>query len=172
MQFKWFIALPGCVLTCAILAPAQALAQQPQDQARAADWSPPLPAQRLEELRGGFELPNGLHLSFGIERAAYVNGQLVASTRVHIADVGRMTPEDARALAAATSPLLLQNGGGNIAGAGTGTRGGVVIQNSLDNQQIDSLTTLNIGVNTLDLFKAINANSALQDAINASPSGP
>src|SRR3546814_14012033 len=52
-------------------------------QARAmpgTDWVPVDPAL-LDDLRGGFQLPSGLLVSFGIERVAWVNGELVSYLR-------------------------------------------------------------------------------------------
>src|SRR3546814_535893 len=69
-------------------------------QARAmpgTDWVPVDPAL-LDDLRGGFQLPSGLLVSFGIERVAWVNGELVSYLRVDIPDVASMTPAEAEAL--------------------------------------------------------------------------
>ena len=49
-------------------------------------------------MRGGFQLPSGATLSFGIERVVYVNGELAASTAVRVADLSRLSAEEARAL--------------------------------------------------------------------------
>ena len=42
---------------------------------------------------------------------------------------------------------------------------GAVIQNSLNNQQIQALTTINAGVNSLGAFKAMNVLSTLNSAL-------
>ena len=39
--------------------------------------------QRLDEVRGGFIDASGLQVSFGIERAIYLNGELVTTTRLN-----------------------------------------------------------------------------------------
>ena len=41
---------------------------------------------KLDDMRGGFDVPAlaGLHISFGIDRAVYVNGDLVASASVTV----------------------------------------------------------------------------------------
>lgn len=132
-----------------------------------AHWTALTP-ERLDTLRGGFSLPSGLNLSFGIERVVFVNGVLVTSTSVSIPDVGQMTAAQARALAAAIAPVLVQNG---HLQAGTGNIG-ITIQNSLDNQTIRSVTTLDVGVDTLGLYKSLNAQSSLQNAIISFSSGP
>src|SRR3546814_3295830 len=76
-------------------------------QARAmpgTDWVPVDPAL-LDDLRGGFQLPSGLLVSFGIARVAWVNGELVSYLRVDIPDVARMTPAEAERSEEHTSEL-------------------------------------------------------------------
>ncbi|ALD92226.1 flagellin [Cupriavidus gilardii CR3] len=215
-----------------------------------AGWTP-VASARLEELRGGFETA-GLQVSFGIERAVYINGNLVVSTSLVIPDVSRITSEQAGRLAAAlqsaanagsvaanalgqagqgtstpgsgsasssasagqpgtatstpgtatvaapspapssgapTMPApaviatatgsvttngllnLIQNGPGNSfnAGALAGTPA-TVIQNSLNNQSIQSLLTIDAGVNTLQAFRAGVAGAALNSALQRAAS--
>lgn len=129
-----------------------------------------LQPERLDGLRGGLALPSGLVASFGIERVVYVNDTLVISTRLYVSDVARMSPGEARALATAVAPVLLQIGPGNVVTPGDG-RAGLTIQNSLDGQSIRSLTTVQVGTSTLGLYQALNAQSALQDALTLRP-GP
>ena len=77
-------------------------------------WPVAVNDRRLDATRGGFDLGNGLLASFGIERAVYVNGNLVSSTSVNIPDIGRITPDQASALAAATGTVnIIQNGANN-----------------------------------------------------------
>lgn len=129
-----------------------------------------LPPQRLDALRGGYEAPSGLLLSFGIERAVYVNGDLVATTRVNIPDVARMSAEQAQALSAIGDSIVVQIGPGNrFDPAGFN---GVAIQNSLDGQDIRSLTTLNVGVNTLGVFQDLNGQAALHNALIGATGAP
>lgn len=151
------------IFSCVFATPGYALAQG-RVSSLPPSWTAVAP-ERLDTLRGGYSLPSGLNLSFGIARAVYINGALVTSTSVNIADIGKMTAEEARALAAATAPLLVQNGPGNMVTQGNGPAG-VTIQNSLDDQTIRSMTTLSVSVDTLDLYKALNVQSTLQDALN------
>ena len=129
-----------------------------------------LESSRLDALRGGFVMPSGLVLSFGIERAVFVNGELVASTRVDITDVAGMTAEQAQGLADLQGTLLVQVGAGStLQHSG---HGGVVIQNTLDGQAIRVATTLNASVGTLGLFQDLNASAALQAALITAPGTP
>lgn len=130
-----------------------------------------MPVERLDRMRGGFELPSGLVLSFGIERLVYVNGNLVAQASVRIPDVSRITPEQAQALAQMKQGMVVQVGGGNTF-APSGVVDGVVIQNTLDGTDIRAMTTLDVGVGTLGMFQHLNAAAALQDALNRAPGSP
>lgn len=134
-------------------------------QGRAAEAGPPpgwtpLGADRLEAMRGGFALPSGLVVSFGFERMAWVDGELVASLRIDIPDVARMTPAQARELAQLRQLQVVQVGPGNVFdGAGGGA--GLVLQNTLDGVHIRVSTTIDAGSNTLGLLQAINFSDAL-----------
>jgi hypothetical protein len=77
--------------------------------------------ERLDAMRGGFEGANGLQISFGIERAIYVNGELVAVTRLVVNDLSRLLsggPISAQALANAFT--VVQNGPGNMVASESG----------------------------------------------------
>ncbi|TDN63718.1 hypothetical protein [Paraburkholderia sp. BL10I2N1] len=123
---------------------------------------------RLDNMRGGFDLPSGLVVSFGISRVAFVNGNLVSSTSFNIPNVAQMTPQQAQMLASANSGALVQNGLNNTVqpGALPGVTG-AVIQNTLSNQQIQALTTINTSVNSLAAFKAMNIGTTLNSALAA-----
>lgn len=133
------------------------------------EWVP-VDTARLEGMRGGFVAPSGLAIAFGIERVAFVNGELVASSALRIADVANMTVEQARALEALSRTQIVQVGEGNVVQAGNGT--GLIIQNTLDGQAISALTTLDISVNTLGLFQELNIGAAMQDALNGAGLSP
>ena len=139
-------------------------------QAAADAWAPIDPA-RLLDMRGGMELPSGLMVSFGIERVVYVNGELVASAVFHVPDISRITPEQAQALADINQGMVVQVGEGNRFDA-DGLAGGLVIQNTLDGQDIRSTTTLNVGVDTLDTLQQLNTFDALQGALIRAPGSP
>lgn len=122
---------------------------------------------RLDRMRGGFELDLGLKLSFGIERVTYINGALVTSQSVSVADLQAATGGQlADALARAGGMGLIQNGAGNSYTLNTNANlVGNVIQNSADNQKIVTRTIINSTVNSLQLLRAMNLQSAVQDGI-------
>ncbi|NUA29402.1 hypothetical protein [Cupriavidus basilensis] len=202
-----------------------------------ASWKP-VAQERLDDLRGGFDVGAGLQVSFGIERAVIINGALVVATSLTIPDVSRITADQATRLAAAlgvaagagaaagaavnnamaSNPVtaangssgtgasssstgtsasaagtpgpsvtslpasaiaaagaavtsngllnLIQNGPGNsIAASALAGSPATVIQNSLNNQTIQSLVTINAGVNTLQAFRSEMAGQALSNAL-------
>ncbi|WP_373375899.1 flagellin [Cupriavidus nantongensis] len=213
-----------------------------------AGWKP-VAHEKLDDMRGGFEMP-GLQVSFGIERAVYINGDLVVATSINIPDVSRITADQAARLAATLGPAIVAstnaavanalagnpvtadaaaathaNGTGTAASAAAGAEAGgtaaaanagasaagaagaagppatavstatgqvvtngllnviqngpgnaasvgalagtpvTVIQNTLNNQSIRSLMTIDASVNTLQAFRSQLANTALNNAL-------
>ena len=127
---------------------------------------------RLDDMRGGFDVPSaaGLRIAFGIDRAVYVNGDLVASVSVNIPDIARITTTQAQQLANVVNTVnVVQNGPNNnvappdvAAGAAAAA---TVIQNSLNNQTLQAITTINAAVNSLPQFRQLSLNGALQSAL-------
>lgn len=127
-----------------------------------------LSEQRLDTLRGGFDTSQGLKVSFGISRAVYVNGNLVTQTSFNIPDVGAMTAQQAQAmLASGGASTLVQNGRGNAVQPGALPPGAMAIQNTLNNQQIQALTSINTSVNSLASYKVANLISSINAALAA-----
>jgi hypothetical protein len=134
------------------------------------EWQPVDPG-RLAQMRGGFQMPSGMTLSFGIERVVFVNGALTARIAVQIPDVARITPEQAQALADFNRGLVVQIGDGNRVDPAQ-VAGGLVIQNTLDDQDIRTLTRIDVGTDTLGAYQHLNASGALTDALLRAPGGP
>lgn len=142
---------------------APAFADGPAIASLGTGWVAVDPA-RLDEMRGGFITGDGMALSFGIERAVFVNGELLATTRVQIPDVARMNPQQAQALADFNKGMVVQVGSGNTFER-AGDLNGILIQNTLDGQDIRALTTVNVGVDTLGAFQDLNAQTSLHNAM-------
>ncbi|WP_062351056.1 hypothetical protein [Pseudoxanthomonas mexicana] len=134
------------------------------------EWQPVDPA-RLAQMRGGFQMPSGMMLSFGIERVVFLNGELTARIAVQIPDVARITPEQAQALADFNRGLVVQVGDGNRFDPPSAA-GGLVIQNTLDDQDIRTLTRIDVGVDTLGAYQNLNASGTLTDALIRAPGSP
>lgn len=135
-------------------------------------WNP-VGASTLNALRGGLVGPGALAVSLGVERLVSINGEVVARTSFHLADMASLSVEQAQQTSAALSGVkLIQNGSDNIVqavfaegGAMSHALGGTIIQNSLSDQQIESRTVINSSVNSLGLLKTINFNASVSDAI-------
>lgn len=170
MRFNMMFALSALVMTSLASAqtpvPATATHWPMIEIAQTENWQP-VGAARLEMTRGGFEIGGGLLASFGFSRQIYLNGNLVSNVSVAIPDIAKMSAQQAEALQAATSSAnFVQIGSGNsvdptafkqAAAAG-------VIQNTLNGQNIQAVTTLNLGVSNLDLLHSFNLANGLQAA--------
>lgn len=161
-----------CLITAAAVFAGAAQAAHPAMAAVRADaalfGTAPVSDGRLAAIRGGFDLGNGLVASFGISRAIFVNGTLVASINVDIPDLAQIDSAQANALASlANDVTVIRNGPGNFADPAAFDRvtGALVIQNSLDGQQIRALTTLDTTVRNLAQFSSLNIGNTLQQAL-------
>ena len=139
--------------------------------------------EKLDQLRGGFDVGRGLTVSFGFIRTVMINGDLVTKSSFNIPDIAKITPDQAKttAIAMAQAGVVVQNGPGNsvesLAGKGITTPTptlsplpialptSTIVQNSLNNQNIQTLTVINTGVNSLSLLKTINTQIVLKEAL-------
>jgi hypothetical protein len=124
--------------------------------------------QQLDAQRGGFDVGAGLAVSFGLVRTVMVNGEMVHQNSFNLPSISQISPEQAQVASAAIAESgLIQIGPNNFvdAGAMSDRLTGTLIQNSLNDQQIQSLTIINTGVNSLGLLRAINTQTVLNDAL-------
>ena len=120
----------------------------------------------LSEMRGGFALPGGLLVSFGIVRTIAVDGQVVARTALNVPDVANITADQALQLQAATRLTIVQTGAGNsVQVSQAGNTPGIVIQNTESNRHLQALTEITATANTLRALQALNLNQVLGDAL-------
>lgn len=184
-------------LACCV-ASVHAQNRQPLTQ-QVAGFGMPVSIARLDAVRGGFDLGEGLQASFGIQRAVYVDGNLVTYLNVTIPDLAHITAQQATSLAAALGTVNVQVGSGNTfhtSSSATGAASHVgatvspaaqtnapntpivtstvipasiaqanaatMIQNTVDNQVIRSLTTLNVSVNAINALRNQNLQQSLQ----------
>ena len=129
----------------------------------------PIEESALDTVRGGFDIPGNLLASIRLERAAWLDGELVASLSVDIPDVAHMTPAQAEDLRQAAGTLVIQNGPANAFSLADLGPASTVIQNTLSDTQVMSLTTLSVGVNTLGLMRDLNFQDSLRDSLVALP---
>lgn len=126
---------------------------------------------QLDEVRGGFTTDNGLQISFGIERAVRINGNLIATTSLNVSDLSKLSAGQAGPGGLAPGSLgLIQIGPGNTFQPGTLSPSSVasVIQNTLNNQKIQNVTTISATVNSLEVLKGLSLQSSLRNAITDS----
>jgi hypothetical protein len=160
LHVSFWLALAGCN------APLTVAAEPAEDWVAVNDT-------QLDQLRGGFTTPTGLAVSLGIDRLVSVNGNVVARTSFDIADLNHMSEEQARQTRDALSSVkLIQNGSDNIYQANESSRvlGGVVIQNTLNDQLIRSETVISSTVNSASLIKSLNFQASLSDALTRAAS--
>ena len=110
--------------------------------------APVVADQALERLRGGYVDNRGIFASFGIERTTLVNGQVVVSQSVRIADLSRVSAADLTALRSMLSAPA-------------------VVQNTQNNQTIRNSVVIDATTNTLGILQRIGASRALNDALVA-----
>ena len=120
----------------------------------------------LDRVRGGFE-GGGLNISFGIERAVYVNGALVTTTTLNVSELGKLTAGRGPVAIDAGTIALIQNGMGNSVSASTltSTSAGTIVQNTLDGQKIQNITVINATANSLGVLRGMNFQSSLRSAV-------
>ena len=123
----------------------------------------------LDRIRGGF-FGDGLNVSFGIERAVYINGTLVTTTSLNVSDLGRVTAGRGTASFDSGTLALIQSGAGNTVTSGTfsSTSIGTVVQNTLNGQKIQSVTVINATANSLGVLRGLNLQQSMRSAVNDS----
>ncbi len=124
-------------------------------------------ADTLDETRGGFETPGGLNLSLGIERVVSINGEIMSRTNVAISDMNAITADQlAQAREALGGARLIQIGGNNLVAPDLGlANGATLVQNTMNDQTIQTYTTISSTVNSMALIKDLNFHGTIRDAI-------
>jgi hypothetical protein len=121
----------------------------------------PVSEAELDRMRGGFQSdPNAPVMSFGIERSVVINGQLVRSTVLDIPNLMQFDGNPSTAFA------HIQTGGGNALPLDLASLQTFMtsIQNSLDNQTIQSQTIINATVPALSWAQSLALGNALSQA--------
>ncbi|SFU43533.1 hypothetical protein SAMN05216339_102217 [Nitrosomonas eutropha] len=99
--------------------------------------------EELSTLRGGFILPNGIHIDMNLEKFIHLNDMLVHSSSMQV-------PGES---------VVLQTGMQNLAPDSVAMpQLSSFIQNTLDSQHIDALTKINIEVSNLKEVMANGSN--------------
>jgi len=155
---------PGMRLALAVAALCASLGARGDESALTESVA--VPESALDALRGGFDIPANLHASLQLERVVTANGEQIAHLAADIADIGHMTVADAEALAHAAGTLVIQAGPNNAFNLMDGPTA-MVIQNTLNDQHLVAVTTLNVQVNSLPAFREIAFQDALRDGLGS-----
>jgi hypothetical protein len=134
---------------------------QPEPVAAFGTGAQVVAASQLDEMRGGFDTPQGGRIAFGFERAVYVNGQLFATQTLNVEDLARLAGSGQPGAA------VVQNGANNVAslaGAGSGSAP-LIIQNSLNDQVIRTVTTISASVPALSTLRAVTQMRAITQGV-------
>lgn len=141
--------------------------------ARAEPPSPFDPAQAVDDAtldaaRGGFITADGLLVTLGLERMVSINGTVVERTDLQLGDIGKLARGEGTLSREALGELrLIQNGDvRTMAGNAQNLLGGTVIQNTLNDQLINSQTSINATVNTAGMLRALNFGTSLNNALS------
>ena len=126
-----------------------------------------VPESALEELRGGFDIPENLHVSLQLQRVVTANGEQIAQLAADIPDIGRTTAAQAETLANAAGTLVIQGGPNNAFDLMQLGPAATVIQNTLNDQHLVSVTTLSVGVNSLSAFREMAFQDGLRDGLGS-----
>jgi hypothetical protein len=148
------------LLLLCVLAVAPVRAAPPHPFAPAAAVGP----DELDRSRGGFTTASGIAVSLGIERIVTVDGQVVARSELRLGDLGRLVGGTAP-LPAQTAPRLAQAGSGLAIRLGADA---TVVQNGLNDRAIGTATIIHASVAAQGLLQALQFQSTLANAINAS----
>ena len=125
----------------------------------------PLTESALDQVRGGFDIPSNLHASLQLERVVAANGEEIAHLAADIPDIAHMTVEQAESLAHAAGTLVIQGGPGNAFNLVELGPAATVIQNTLNDQHLVAVTTLNVEVNSLSAFREMAFQDGLRDGL-------
>lgn len=126
----------------------------------------------LDQMRGGFDTNAGglpLSFTFGIERATFLNGQLVSTTTISIPTFPLATNAQGQDPVGFNPINVIQNGSGNVFAlpsiqnlpASVMT----IIQNSLDNQVIGNATVINASITSRDFLRSLDVQSMLNQMV-------
>ncbi len=148
----------------------------PADNDRVELAAPALAGSQLDELRGGFQLPGGQSLAFGLERTVRIDGTTVAMQRLSIPDIAAAVAQGTQAkwevinLGSNTATSIA-----NGALQSSWTQAGTTIlnssqlplqlvQNTVNNRQIQTLTTINVAAPVLSAYQNMQLMEGVRNA--------
>lgn len=125
-----------------------------------------LAAQDLELIRGGYQTGDGLEVSFGIEKAVFINGILQATSTLNVPLLGGESSQALSGNVLADRTMTIQKGAGNSIDMAGGREGlFTFIQNSLDFAAIKNVTRIDATVNVLNTYRNMNLRSLINEQL-------
>ena len=120
-------------------------------QAQAQDNWLAVPAEVLDQQRGGFTTTEGLQVALGVERIVSINGVAVSQVSLQAINAG------------AGPGRLIQQGGNNFFAPVLDLPGATFVQNTLNGQTIRVDTQISASVNSGALMRELNFLTSLRD---------
>lgn len=118
---------------------------------------PAVSSGQLDTMRGGFHTRSGLQISLGITKAVMIDGVLQTMNTLNIQNLARLQGLESGFTATGLLPetvTLVRNSGFNT-----------LIQNSLNQKNIQSLTIIDSTVTNAGLFRQINLMSRINEQL-------
>ena len=176
MRHRQKLCWPGSFLLACIISAVFALPAQAESLAQAATTSPSiarllgdsLDRAALSQLRGGFLSNEGLHYSFSFESVTRLNGEVLAQANVL---VPMMTLAGSRTGLSLADTLATTPQGMNPelqSSAAFSSLSPILIQNSLDNQRLETLNVLNLQVYGIRQLSAAKVHNTILPTIISS----
>lgn len=125
--------------------------------------------EKLQGMRGGFDLGAGLMVSFGISRSVFLNEQLVSNSTLQLGEISKLSAAQTQRISKQLSaePQIVQNGPGNVVASPAALPAlGTYVQNSLRDQALRTQTVIDVSSNGLGLLKNMNLQSTIRDAMS------
>lgn len=101
----------------------------------------------LDTIRGGFVVSGGLEISMGIIKSVFVDGVLQTTSTLNIPTLGTLN---------GITPLQISNLQSNSAAFIQNTGNQIIIQNGANQKTIQSMTVVDVAVNSINLIRELN----------------
>lgn len=123
----------------------------------------------LGEMRGGFVTPDGLQISFGIERAIFVNGELVTMTTLNLGNLGATITSQVQGEVPKAGDIIASTNAtvGAATGTGAGTSANTTSSDSATGAAASTVVSTSATVNEIPVVTTASATGAAASSGNA-----
>lgn len=163
MEFLYNKLILGGILLLAVALPAGEAATTDGDAFRELQV---ISDSELGAMRGGIDTSTGAMISFGIERAVFVDGILQAVTTLNLPQLNSMFNHPLSDQMKMNLSTFVRNGIGNVSSLND-LQSSIpnVVQNSLDQKTIDTYTIINATVPSISSFRNMNISSMMTELL-------